>query len=205
MSHVDFKESQIPEKFAAEIEEKTAHTTQIPAEFVERLVKALTTGIANQAKLVFSKDKVSSVIIDDLKGTPLLSAIVRYFEPDGDDVDENDTGNVIFSFTFDPEDVKDTVKYYLSEMKNQKAILDTAAGVGVRFTEASGVYLALTSFADSLIKCLDENASESETFEIELEDYFTASVSVIDGKKVFEMVPHGALKQILKKDSLKQR
>ena len=51
-----------------------------------------------------------------------------------------------------------------------------------------------------LISYLDQNATEGDQFALELDGYFSATVDVVDGIKVFNFVPDEEITNLAKGD-----
>ena len=58
---------------------------------------------------------------------------------------------------------------------------------------------------DTLVQVLDREAKDGEVVDVELPGYFTASVSVEGGEKVFALTPDGHQKEIIKDDSVLEK
>jgi len=191
------KETSIP----AEI--KTSVATDLsydwdPAD-TELFYMCLMTSISKYLSFMKSADKGKVALkFSDYKGNMLLAAIVSYHEKE----DETMTGNWSYSFTFDPDDLKDINPILES---NNTGFHTTLADVTMKLAHYKYVD---TMFEDNiiqiaikqLINCLDRNATVEDVYEIELPGYFKASVGIEDGVKVMAIEPSAKMNQLIKGD-----
>ena len=172
----------------------------------ERLIKAFfAASAAYLSKVKVSKaDEAVALVLSDVSGNFKFAGIVEYHE-NKDNPDE--PGNWSYVMTFDPKTL-DTIE----KNKGLKKLLygETFNGVfdkvaydiaGIQFQHSSYMFDACSLVIDTLLQVLDREAKEGEVVDIELPGYFTASVSIEDGEKVFAITPDGHMKQIIKDDT----
>lgn len=173
----------------------------------ERIVKAFfASSAAYLSKVKVSKaDEAVALVLVDVAGNFKFAGIVEYHE---NKENPDEPGNWSFTMTFDPKTL-DTIekskslKKLLYSSDAFKAIFDKVAYdvAAIQFQHQTYMYDACQLVIDTLLQVLDREAKEDEVVDIELPGYFTASVSVEDGEKVFAITPDGHMKQIIKDDT----
>ena len=140
----------------------------------------------------------TTLSIDDSKGNMLVAAMVTY-EPNET---ENMPGNWSFSFTFDPEDIKDANRTYKSnDDAFHKIMSDTTLSlIHYRFVNTMFQEDITKLCIQMLMACLDKNATPEESYEIELPDIFIAKVAVEDDHKVMAIEPSANISRLIKGD-----
>lgn len=191
----NYEDTQIPNLFALEVAEQTGKTIYIPEIHVSRVAKVILKSLMDYAAMMKSKERPVAVIIDDLKGNPLLSIIVRFHAGEN-----KEPGNYSVECSMDPDDVKDCDKFMVSEPKAERFF--TARGDEVHMTwRQSYIALSCQVFATTIRKFLDANAKVDEEVELVLDGYFTASVVVDADTKIFSIVLDGDMKRLVKSDA----
>ena len=194
-----FEETSIPQSISVL---ESGKGFNVDANEVHYLVKTYIAGISDFCALVKTKAQPIAVMVQDLKGNFIFAAVVSY--NDADDEDEAAAGNWNYVFTFNKEDIPENATVY--QVSNEQ-VSDTIATRGfdlcrLTFTEAG----FCPSLAIDVFNCvknfLDQNApsTEGEKFDIELDGYFEASVSIENGEKVFSIMPKGEMKSLVKKN-----
>lgn len=157
-----------------------------------------------------SKVKVSDVneavalVLRDPSGNFKFASIVEYHE---NEENPDEPGNWSYVQTFNEEDVEileksKHVTRYLYGNEAFKSIFDKVSyDIGVQFQHETYIYDACLLVIDTLHQVLDREAKAGEVVDIEFPGYFTASVSVEDGEKVFAVTPDGHMKAIIKDDA----
>jgi hypothetical protein len=152
-------------------------------------------------------DEAVAMVLTDTAGNFKFAAIVEYHE-NNDNPDE--PGNWSFVMTFNESDVteleaKKTVKKLLYSNEGFKSVFDKVSYdiIGIAFEHSSYMYDACLLIVDTLVQILEREADQNpnEVVDIEVPGYFTASVSVEFGEKVFAVTPDGHLKAIIKDDA----
>lgn len=173
----------------------------------ERIVKAFfAASAAYLSKVKVSKaDEAVALILTDIAGNFKFAGIVEYHE-NKDNPDE--PGNWSYVMTFDQNTIESiektkSLKKLLYSSDAFKAVFDKVAYdiAGIQFQHQTYMFDACLLVVDTLLQVLDREAKEDEIVDIELPGYFTASVSVEDGEKVFAITPDGHMKQIIKDDT----
>ena len=173
----------------------------------ERIIKAFfAASAAYLSKVKVSKaDEAVALVLTDIAGNFKFAGIVEYHE-NKDNPDE--PGNWSYVMTFDPKTLDNieknkSLKKLLYSSDAFKAVFDKVAYdvAAIQFQHQTYMFDACLLVVDTLLQVLDREAKEDEIVDVELPGYFTASVSVEDGEKVFAITPDGHLKQIIKDDT----
>lgn len=173
----------------------------------ERIVKAFfAASAAYLSKVKVSKaDEAVALVLTDVAGNFKFAGIVEYHE-NKDNPDE--PGNWSYVMTFDSKTIDTiekhkTVKKYLYSSDAFKAVFDKVAYdvAAIQFQHQTYMFDACLLVIDTLLQVLDREAKENEVVDIEMPGYFTASVSVEEGEKVFAITPDGHMKQVIKDDT----
>lgn len=164
---------------------------------VDKLFYTLFTGTSLLLRDVKSTEIPVSLIFTEVADKFVAGATIEYFS-NGDA-----PGNWSLAWTFSEDDIPSNAKkLYISDNINYP-YFTTAAGnkYGMRFEDKAAITIMLTYLMEQLYKWLDENAKEGSTVSVELESVFSASVEVVDGKKVFAVEPAGEVKTLIKDDA----
>lgn len=173
----------------------------------ERIVKAFfAASAAYLSKVKVSKaDEAVALVLTDIAGNFKFAGIVEYHE---NTENPDEPGNWSYVMTFDSKTLENleknkSVKKLLCSSDAFKAVLDKVAYdvAAIQFQHQTYMYDACLLVVDTLLQVLDREAKDGEIVDIELPGYFTASVSVEDGEKVFAITPDGHMKQIIKDDT----
>lgn len=171
----------------------------------ERVAKAFFAATAAYlSKVKVSKaDEAVALVLTDLAGNFKFAGIVEYHENENPE----EPGNWSFVLTFNEDDVKDlekrkSVKKYLYGGESFKSVFDKVSYdiAAIEFQHEAYMFDACVIVIDTLKQILDREAKENEVVDIEFPGYFTASVSIEGGEKVFAITPDGHLKEIIKDD-----
>lgn len=173
----------------------------------ERLVKsffAATSAFLSKVK-VSKVDEAVALCLTDVSGNFKFAGVVEYHD-NKDNPDE--PGNWSYVMTFDEKDInmlekKKTVKKYLYSSDGFKNVYDKVAYDvgGISFCHEGYMFDACLLVIDTLIQILDREAVDNDVVDVELPKYFTASVSVENGEKIFAITPAGEMKEIIKNDT----
>lgn len=173
----------------------------------ERIVKAFfasTSAYLSKVKVTKS-DEAVALVLSDVAGNFKFASIVEYHE---NTENPDEPGNWSYVMTFDAKTLDNleknkTVKKLLYSSDAFKAVFDKVAYdvAAIQFQHQTYMFDACLLVVDTLLQVLDREAKEGEIVDIELPGYFTASVSVEDGEKVFAVTPDGHMKQIIKDDT----
>lgn len=193
-----FEESSIPQTLSV-LESGKGRAVQ--ASEVHFAVKSYIAGITDFLALVKNKQTPTAVEIQDLKGNFIFGAVVSHRDAEGDD--EAADGNWNYVFTFNKSDVpEDALVYTITNSQVFEVIAKRAFDLCRLTFTTPELYAELAIDVFNTIKdFLDQNApaAEGEKFEVELEGYFEASVSIEAGEKWFSILPKGEMKHLLKK------
>ena len=173
----------------------------------ERIVKAFfASSAAYLSKVKVSKaDEAVALVLTDVSGNFKFAGIVEYHE-NKENPDEPGNWSYVMTFdskTLDTLEKSKNVKKLLYSSDAFKAVFDKVAYdvAAIQFQHQTYMYDACLLVVDTLLQVLDREAKDGEIVDIELPGYFTASVSVEDGEKVFAITPDGHMKQIIKDDT----
>lgn len=177
----------------------------------ERITKAFfASSAAYLSKVKVSKvDEAVALVLVDIAGNFKFAGIVEYHE-NKDNPDEPGNWSYVMTFsekTLDNLEKTKSVKKLLYSTDAFKAIFDKVSYdiAGIQFEHTAYMFDACLLVVDTLLQVLDREAKEDEIVDIELPGYFTASVSVEDGEKVFAITPDGHMKQVIKDDTALDR
>ena len=172
----------------------------------ERIFKSFIAAISTYlGKVKVSKpEEAVALVLTDVNGVFRFAGIVEYHE---NETNKDEPGNWSYVLTFNEEDLesickKREVKKYLFSDDAFKNVLDKVAyDIGsVQFEHSRYMYDACLLCVDTLLGILDKEAKENEVVDIEMPGYFTASVEIEGGVKIFSIVPDGAMKELIKGD-----
>lgn len=195
------EESKFMEQFKADVSYRTMGATSVSTEVFEPLIKCVLLGMADYAKVLANKEEKMAVCIDNLKGDPILSAIISFCPPEDD---ENDTGNYTIAYTFNKEDLEGITLRKISDSACHSVFDSRAKYLHLNLASPSSIYIAALSFATVLTQWLDSNTSEKEGCTLVYDGFFEASGELIKDKKVFTFTPYGYLKTPIKNDAANQ-
>ena len=193
---VKFSESMVADMYSKAINE--VPTQQVQSELVEDIFKSITQGFAFAVKEVKSKDNPVAVCTQDQNKNMLFGVKIEFIP--GDD-EESGSWNTIWSFN--PEDFTDEniVIYNSEDPKIEPFFVNAAAGFQLTLYPGSGTcYTLQRTMFQVLISYLDQNATEGDQFALELDGYFSATVDVVEGIKVFNFVPDEEITNLEKGD-----
>lgn len=177
----------------------------------ERIVKGFfASSAAYLSKVKVSKaDEAVALVLTDVTGNFKFAGIVEYHE---NKENPDEPGNWSYVMTFDSKTLDNIeknkgLKKLLYSSDAFKGVFDKVAYdvAGIQFQHQTYMFDACLLVIDTLLQVLDREAKEGEIVDIELPGYFTASVSVEDGEKVFAITPDGHMKQIIKDDTALDR
>lgn len=196
----DFASSTIPANFALAVAEQSGGLTTVTEEVVPIITQVILMGMTDYAALMKKKEKPIAVVVDDLKGNPVFGIKVEFLEG----TEDNPEGSWCPTWTFDKDDFADCDIYKCSEAKSYKFFTDRGKAYRMTFYTPSGAHVAALAFANTMYKWLDENADPNKEVGVELPGFFTASVSVVDDKKVMAFSVDEEISNLIKDDAALQ-
>lgn len=195
---MNFKETSIPANYSMDLKVK-AFMDWLP-EDASKIYDTLIESISQFLGRVKSKDpnKKAALVVNDLKGNFKMAGILSLHENENKEMPDNWN----YVLTFDAEDISDATDIYYSNSTEFEICVGKVAWNlhGMRFIAPNYIHDMCIVAIDTLLKYLDENASEVEEKDVDLPGYFKASVSVEEGKKVMAIVPGEAMKTVAKGD-----
>ncbi len=172
----------------------------------ERIVKVFFAGVSTYLSLrkVSKDDEATALVISDVSGNFKFAAIVEYHS---NTENPDEPGNWSYTMTFYEDDitelekVKKVNKLLIGDEAFKSVMSRAAYDVGgFVFEHENFMYDACLLIIDTIIQVLDHEAVEGQVVDVEMPGYFTASVSVENGEKVFSITPDGAMKTLIKSD-----
>ena len=172
----------------------------------ERLIKTVITSFAVYLshRKVSKADEATALVLQDINGNFKFASIVEYHINESN---PDEPGNWSFVMTFNKDDLEDlekrkTVKKYLVGDDTFRRIIDKCGYDvgGLQFERDTFYHDSCIIVIDTLTQVLDHEAKEGEVVDIEMPGYFTMSVAVENGTKIFSITPDGQLKALIKSD-----
>lgn len=158
------------------------------------IIEVILLSMSDCAKERKSKENSIAIVIDSLKGAPILSLKVTHEEGTEDDPE----GSWEPSYVFGKDDVEGCVLYNISDPTLHTNFINRAASYGFKFANPSFIYTAVLAFAEAIYAYLDAVAVEGEDVTLEHENFFSATVSVRDGIKVMTFAMNEEVSNIIK-------
>lgn len=161
------------------------------------IYEILMTSMSDYLKLVSSTNDKVALSFEDAAGNMYFAGLVQHHKGE-DDM----PGNFSYTITTDKEDLEGFKVYTVSDPNYLQLVSATAHSMhGMIFHVQSHIIVLFNQAAKTLLDWLDVNASDKEEKTVKLDGFFTASVAVEDGEKVFSIVPDGAMKRLIKNDA----
>lgn len=146
----------------------------------------------------------TAMVLTDVAGKFKFAAIVEFHE---NEENPDDPGNWTYTMTLNEQDLLDLekekeVRRTLYGEDAFKATFDRVSYDvgGVEFELDRYMYDACLLTIDTLVQILDREAIDGQVVDVVMPGYFTASVEVKNGEKVFAIVPDGSMKELIKSD-----
>lgn len=165
-------------------------------EFVEPIYKFTIQGLADAAKEYRSKEKPAAICIVDIHGNVIFGVKIEFI-PGGDE----DSGSWNTIWSFNPDDFDDCTKYTTDSQIIGAFFVNRAVTHKLQlYSNQSTAYVLERTAVEVLKQWLDANASPDGTVKVVLDNYFEATVDVVDGIKVFNFIPAEEITNIAKND-----
>lgn len=199
MSQIKVAESTLGSNYELQIAEMSGGHITFPSNYMNLLSQILVLGMADYAKKLRNKEQAVAVAIDDEAGTILFWLKLEFMEGSKDDPD----GSWNPSWGFDAKELGDNVTVYRTSNNTDLYQFTTnrAAAYRIQFTDPIQIGTAYRCFAIVLRNWLDTNSKADEEVSIIEEDYFKATVSIVNDEKVFTFSSEEELTNIMKGDS----
>ena len=196
---IRFEESTYSQTYAITLAERPQKSTTIDTASVHCVVETCLMAMSDYARVVKTKEKPIAIVIDDMKGQPILGLKVEFFEGTAD----NPEGSWNPVWTFDPEVLKGCTIYNVSESRSHEFFINQGRRLyRMNFSAPNQIYMAALVFADSLRNWLDsQEVSEDTTVALELDGFFKASVTIIDGAKIMTFSADEEVTNLVKDDA----
>lgn len=200
MATIKLMESQLGANFELQISEMTGGSIVFPAQFIDKLSKILFLGMADYIKSLRNKDKTAVVAIDDTQGKIMMWLKLEWMPGCEDDPD----GSWNPSWGFDEAELGDQSNLVIWRSSNNNDLITAAKNRGeaerIEFPEPLHIITAYRCFAKVLKSWLDTNARADEEVALVHENYYKATVTVINDEKVFTFSSEEELTNIMKGD-----
>lgn len=181
--------------FIQEARVKSMNITLTDAIEIIQTTIAATSDYLSQVK---SKDEKTALVFEDIKGNMIAAGIVEYVE--GED---GNPGSWAYYYSFDEKDIEDAKKFSIYSSGPKQIYTNRAFDdYRMKFTSPDFIAQLVTIFMEVFVDFLDQNANENNKFSVEHEGFFVATVEVVDGEKVMNLIPDGAMKRLIKDDDL---
>lgn len=176
--------------------EKSMDLDAIHFEKVLYTIFTATADVLNQAK---SKEHPVAFVFDRIDESIVAAAIVQYFPNE----DPEKPGNWNMVWTFDGADIPENARILTFENNNVPTSFKSIGGdkFGMKFKDTNCMKVTTTYALEKIYSWLDQNASETEEYVLEMDAVFQARVAVENGEKVFAIEPAGEIKMLIKDDA----
>lgn len=164
--------------------------------------KTAVAGITDCLNMFKNKQTPVVVLVQDLKGNRIVYACVQYIP--ADDASEVSEGNWAYFWSFDCDSIPEDAVIYTVDQQNVQTIIRDRGYDLCKMTMHDLTYISqLAVYTFSAIKdALDQqDVQEGDSWTVELEGYFEASVEVHNGVKEFSFLPKGEMKTLIKDDA----
>ena len=164
--------------------------------------KTAVAGITDCLNMFKNKQTPVVVLVQDLKGNRIIYACVQYIP--ADDASEVSEGNWTYFWSFDCDSIPEDAVIYTVDQQNVQTIIRDRGYDLCKMTMHDLTYISqLAVYTFSAIKdALDQqDVQEGDSWTVELEGYFEASVEVHGGVKEFSFLPKGEMKTLIKDDA----
>lgn len=198
-STTQFKESTIPGNLSVKFGTLNWDLTDTDCIW---FTKAVVAGITDCLNIMKTKQNPVAVLVQDLKGNKIIYACVQFIP--ADDASEVSEGNWSYYWSYDCDTIPEDATIYTTDQTSiQTIIRDRGYNIcKMSFHDITYISnLAVSTF--SMIKdALDQqDVQEGDSWTVELEGYFEASVEVHNGVKEFSFMPKGEMKTLIKDDA----
>lgn len=193
----DLKETNIPIMISTLCAEKGLIADPVDA---EDLTKILFDSLATFLALKKDRQAKTCIRVQNTNEPLYFAGIVEYIPNTAND---EQPGNWSFVFTTDENEVDVCENNYdISDMVYAQSTLQMAhLQYNLQFSEFVHCHTIMMCVAKAIFEFLDQNASEEEPVVLKLDNFFEATIEVIDGEKVISIVPGGEIKKRIKDDS----
>ena len=165
-------------------------------------LKTAVAGITDCLNMFKNKQQPVVVLVQDLKGNRITYACVQFVP--ADDASEASDGNWTYYWSYDCDSIPEDAVVYTTDQTNVQTIIRDRGYDLCKMTFNDLTYISqLAVYTFDLIKdTLDQqDVQEGDSWTIELEGFFEASVEVHDGVKEFSFMPKGEMKTLIKDDA----
>lgn len=190
-------ETTIPANYHTMVLDQSQGHDTVGEEFVEPIYKFITQALADAAKQFREKDKPAAIVIIDMKGNILFGVKIEFIPGENE---ESGSWNTIWSFN--PEDFEDCKKYQSESAMVAPIFVNRAVSHHLHlYSDYTTAYILERTAIEVLRQWLDANASTEGTVSVGIENFFEATVDVVDGIKIFNFIPTEEITNIAKSDA----
>lgn len=169
----------------------------VASEVSHMIYEILLESMSDYLKLVSSTNEKVALSFEDAAGNMHFAGLVQLHKGEGDM-----PGNFSYTITTCKEDLEGFKVYVVSDPNYlQLASAKAYSMHSMLFEVQSHIIVLFNQAAKTLIDWLDANASDKEEVTVEHDGFFTATVAIEEGEKVFSIVPDGAMKRLIKNDT----
>lgn len=193
------KESTIPQSLSAKF---ASIKWDLSPEDCIWFIKTAVAGITDCLNMFKNKQAPTAVLVQDLKGNKIIYACVQFIP--ADDASETSDGNWTYFWSYDCDSIPEDAIVYTVDQQNVQTIIRDRGYDLCKMTMHDLTFISqLAVYSFDLIKdALDQqDVQEGDSWTVELEGFFEASVEVHDGVKEFSFMPKGEMKTLIKDDA----
>lgn len=203
MSTTQLKESTIPQSLSAKF---ASIQWDLNPEDCVWFIKAAVAGITDCVNMFKNKQQPVVVLVQDLKGNKIIYACVQFIP--ADDASEASDGNWTYFWSYDCDSIPEDAIVYTIDQTNVQTIIRERGYNLCKMVMNDLTYISqLCVYTFDLIRdALDQqDVAEGDSWTVELEGFFEASVEVKNGVKEFSFMPKGELKTLVKDDASSEK
>ena len=195
MTTVEMMKSTMPEMYSQALDGKGMIFSANFANIIGyTLVAAVGDALRNEKQL----DKPTAFAFYDGGDRLLVAGLVKY-DPSVDA--EHPEGSWSYTWTFDPEDIKDAKVLSLNNVENHRYFVSRAFDKYSMEFRNNFMPIMMNTFIEVLKDWLTSNAKEEEETEFTLTDIFTARCQKEGDEVVMSFEPIGKFVQLIKDDA----
>lgn len=197
-----FKETSIAEDFSKALAKQCM---LLGPSTVPYIATVLFHGTSSALGAVKNTTVPKAVVFRSLDHTFLAAAKVEYIAND-DDPTNPAAGRWDYTWTFYEDDIKgaDVIDVATNSLMTTYYTTSGANLYNMKFQSQETCIMMMIMMIEMIIAFLKDNVTEDEPVTLTLDEVFKASASIVDGKIEMGIVPDGAMKVLIKDDSVIQ-
>lgn len=172
----------------------------------EMIAKTVFNGCTDYLSLVKNKSVPVVLLIQDLKGNKIAFGCALFDKSEGGESDED--GSWEYYWSYECDKIPENATVYTID---QTEVLETIAKRGHNLCSMTvGVLSYLAVLACSLFNVVkdtldQQDITDNDEFVMEVPGFFQASVVLENGEKIFNIIPAGEMKAIIKNDATTEK